>query len=483
MLNYAESKKNVIRYGNFTINQKMNFIDIQRTLFIQRKQNTSQPNKKIYTKLNSSVIEAVKKHLGQEQYKDVLRNSFGNEQKKKELKTIIYNYVASDEFNNSFKTQIIGFSIEEITNSILEKIAGLGVLQPLDEDVDITDIKIIKYDHIRVDHIIDGKYKSEIQFDSHEDYVELVQRFAFAANQNFSHAKPSIDVDFPQMRINIVGQDLSPSISTHIRKVHKELRYDEKYIIESKLMPLEMINLLKKTYPVVSQIQVGSRGTGKTESLRFFTGSLPKDKDLLMVEDTPETFMDEIHPEHSITMWRNRENSQDPNKQFGYRHHIRQAMRQNFDYLFIQESRGEESFDILDAAHTDSIVNTTLHGNSCEGGLDRFISLCQRALNQNDSYYGKLISQGFKIVNHFKRVGKNRVLDESVEVMGYENGKFILNPLLRFNEVTGEHEIVGQLSEELWNKISRFHAQYGNSELRELEDFKPKSLKKLVGVQ
>lgn len=469
--------KNTINYKSLPVTKDLhNVINLQKANFNRDKKRQLRPKVKLHNQLNNAVIEDVKNHLSADTFREIIQDSFGNPNKKNELKAIIHNYVSSKDFLGRYSNQVTQFDFDELSELLVEKIAGLDVLQPLAEIETITDIKCIAYDNIWVDDIYKGKYKTHIQFESHNAYLELCQRFVFASNKPYSISKPSVDAIFPYMRVNIVGKDLSPKVSLQMRKISKLLRYDEKYMLKSGFASKELIELLKKTFGSLSHLILGSTGAGKTEILRYFTRYTKDNGDIIMIEDTPETYLDELYPDKPIQMWRNREGDETERKSFGYRYHIRNAMRQNPDYIFIQESRGEESYDILDAALTGHIVNTTLHSFSVKDGAQRFISLCQRAQNHSDEYYGKLIAGAFKIGIHTERMGKDRVIKEVGEYIGFENGEIIVNPLIKYNDQTGKHEQVGVLSEETWNKLLVAQKYNFNSDLSSIGQFSPYNL-------
>ena len=256
--------KNTINYQGYSVYTK-NRINLQKALFNRNMKDHRKPKLKLNLQINNSLIENVKTHLSEDKYREILQNSFGNSSKKEELKTIIHKYVSSKEFSNLFANQVTEYDFDDLSELLVEKISGLDVLQPLADIDTITDIKIIAYNNIWVDDIFKGKYKTDIQFESHNAYLELCHRFAFASNKNISVSKPSIDAIFPYMRVNIVGEDLSPKVTTAIRKVSKKLRLNEEYMIETNYANQLMIDLLKITFGSESHLIAGSTGSGKTE--------------------------------------------------------------------------------------------------------------------------------------------------------------------------------------------------------------------------
>ncbi|MEK5105054.1 ATPase, T2SS/T4P/T4SS family [Cytobacillus sp. FSL M8-0252] len=446
---------NIVAYEGL-ITEQRNVINLERLLYQKVKDKQIKPKIKFSNKLQD-VTNYIKEYLNQEQHRELIRDSFGNKRKQIQLKSVIQTHVSSKEFLSKYSKHISDFSIEEVTEYLVEKITGLDVLQPLTEIDTITDINIISWNNIWVDDIYKGEYRTNISFSSEQDYFELCNRFAYASNKSLSTAKPSIDAVFPYMRVNIVGQDLSPNVSTQIRIISKELRFDEDYIYKTGYANELMINFIKRVFATESILISGGTGSGKTEFLRYFTGYTKPNATIIMIEDTPETYLDELYPEKPIKMWKNREASDNDKKQFGYSYHIRNAMRQNPQYIFLQESRGEESLDILEASETDHIVDTTLHAESAIDTIIRFIVLCQKAYQHPDEYYGKRITNSFKIGVHLKKFNNVRKINQIVEYLGYENGRVIANILFEYDPKLKRHVRKGNMSQKLWNRLEEVH--------------------------
>lgn len=448
--------KNIIPYQGL-ITKEINIINLEKMVYQKEKEKQIKPKVKFSNQFQQ-ITDHVKNTLNQPDYRELIKDSFGNEHKKSQLRGKIHSLVSSKGFLETYSSLIADYSLDEVTDYLIEKITGLDVLQPLAEIPTITDINCISWNNIWVDDIYKGKYKTDISFENEQEYLELCNRFAFASGKNLSVARPSIDAIFPYMRINIVGEDLSPKTNLQIRIVSKKLRISEELMLNTGYANELMIEFLKKTFATESHLISGSTGSGKTELLRYFTKYTKDNADIIMIEDTPESYMDEIHPEKPIKMWKNREVSDDQKKTFGYSYHVRNAMRHNPDYITIQESRGAESADILEAAETDHIVSTTLHANSAIDCITRFIVLCQKAVHYSSEYYGKRITRAFKIGIHTKRFGKVRKINQIVEYVGYgENDEVKANILFEYDPITEKHHQKDKMSAELWMKLSEHH--------------------------
>lgn len=447
-----------------------NLISLEKLFFLKGKKNQIIPKVKLSNQLSKKVIDHIKEYLTQDQYRELIRDSFGNSRKKEQLRIVIHSHVSSKEFMEEYSSLITDYESDEVTDILVEKIAGLDVLQKLAEEPTVTDIKVLDWQNIRADDIHKGKYKTDIRFESEQDYIELCHRFSFASGKNFSNAKPSIDAIFPYMRVNIVGYDLSPKTSLQIRLVSKDIRLSEEYMRETGYATEEMIALLKRTFATESHLISGATSTGKTELLRYYTRFTKPQSDIIMIEDTPETYLDEVYPHLSINMWKNREASDDKKEDFGYKYHLKNAMRQNPDYIFIQESRGSEAGDVLKASSTGHIVNTTLHAESTEDAVYRFIDLCQENQFHPADHYGRRVCRNFKIGIHIERFNKVRKINQIVEYLDYENDKVVENVLFQYDPLSGKHEQVNPLSESMWMKLLKYH-----EEMPELEKLRPKN--------
>lgn len=457
--------KNIIQYKGLNILEK-NKLNLEKLVFLRDRESLVHPQLIFSNQLNTEVVEHVKQYLEQEKFRELIQNSFGDNKKKEQLRTVINTYISSKDFLSEYSTVIASFTLDEITDHLVEKIAGLGVLQQYADIPTITDIKCLAYDNIWVDDIYKGKYKTMSRFESKEEFLELCTRFSYASGQNFSMSKPSVNAMFPYMRINFVGKDLSDNVTLAIRLVSKGLRFNEKDMLETGYANMDMINFLKATFATESHLIAGATGASKTELLRYMTRYTKDYEDIIMIEDTPETYLDELYDKDikPITMWKNRNSDDDEGKSFGYLYHIRNAMRHHPMYIFLQECLGKEALEVLKAAETGHIVNTTLHSETANDAVFRMIDLCQEALPLPTENYGKRITRKFRIGVHTKRIKKIRRVHQIVEYIGFDNMEVKSNLLFEYDTVTNTHIQKGKMSEELWDRLLEEHEDLSSIE-------------------
>jgi len=454
--------------------RKKNHLDMGNLFFLNNSQLNNQTKSRVGDSLDTKIIDRVREELKTEPYKELIRDAFGDDTKREKLRQEVTKIVSSNDFTEEYKNELKDRKLNQIVSNIIDKIVGLDVLESLRKSPTITDISVNGYDNIWVDDIYKGQYKLDLKFDSEQAYEELLLRLAFASDKVYTYGTPSFDAIFPSIRINVVGHDLSKKPTLQMRLISRELRINKDYIAETEYLNQLGYDILKMTFPIKSHLISGETGTGKTEAMRYFTRYSKPRSTIIMIEDTPESYLDELYPndKFNIKMWQNREQKGEIKTEFGYGYHLRNAMRQNPDYINLQESRGEEALFVLKAVTTGHIVNTTLHSKSAKGSVERFIDLCQEGQMQDGEIYGKRITSedGFGIGVHIERFGKTRKINEIMEFTGYKNGEAQGNMLLKYNPLTGKHEVIDRMSERLWNELSKYHSDM--SPLAELSPYK-----------
>ncbi|MFE5473816.1 ATPase, T2SS/T4P/T4SS family [Bacillus safensis] len=463
--------KNVIQIHDL-VKPERNRINLDRLLYQKATDSKPKPKIKFENKFQS-MTEYVKDQLSQEKYREILKDSFGDLTKQKKLREVIHSMVSDQKFLDKFSTQLADYKLDYVTNVLVEKICGLDVLQPLADSDTITDINIIDYNNIWVDDIYKGTYKTDIAFETREDYEDLCNRFAFASGKQYSVSKPSVDAVFPQLRVNFVGQDLSEVISTQIRIISKKLRLSTELIKETGYASDLMMRFLSHTIKSQCHLIGGATGTGKTELLRYLW-QYSLDKNTIVIEDTPETYLLDLYPDKPIKMWKNREAISEGKQEFGYSYHLRNAMRQNPFYIVLQEARGGEALQMLKASETGHKISGTTHSDSAIENIDRMIDLCLEEQHHDPNYYGKKLTKNFKIGVHVARYGKNEVrkISQIVEYIGYSDNKVEANVLFEYDHKRKEHIQKNRVSLDLWYKLTALN---DGEDIEELSALKPQS--------
>ncbi|HHT7155950.1 ATPase, T2SS/T4P/T4SS family [Bacillus cereus] len=410
------------------------------------------------------LIDTVKKYLLDE-HKELIQESFGDEVKKKALRGVVSQFITS-------QPNIEGFTLEQLAKGIVDAVAGLDVLEPFAEQDTVTDIICNNWDEIWIKDLEKGDYLSNVTFKSKEAYLALCNKFVNASGQTWTHSKPKCDAYFPNMRINLVGFDISKyGVSLAIRIFGKTLRINDEIIVEEGLASKEMLPFFKAMMRSRSRILIsGETGSGKTEFMKYLLGKKVKTDKTLVLQDVDEMNLKQIYSkEWNLSTWLTRER-EDSSTSVTYEDLLSGVVRQTIKIICINELRGREAWGAKKLAETGHGILTSLHSPSSADSVERYSSMCLEAVNISKEYLQQSIALNFDYGMHFELMldGKRR-LTEIVEYIGYENGKLIYTPLYLFNVkeikefqdehdqtkfiINGSHERVGKLSDRMIKKL------------------------------
>jgi len=106
------------------------------------------------------------------------------------------------------------------------------------------------------------------------------------------------------------------------------------------------------------------------------------------------------------------------------------------DRIIVGEVRGAEAFDMMQCMNTghDGSMSTG-HANSAEDMLSRLENMILMGMDLPLAAIRQQIASGLDVIVHLGRLrDKTRKVLQIVEVIGYKDGQFILNPLYEFEE-------------------------------------------------
>jgi pilus assembly protein CpaF len=409
--------------------EKKNKVDLGHVSYQKRAEQT-----KTYGAVKSippSIIEEIRGYLINEHQK-VLQESFMNNEKRGLLAAIITRYITK---NNIV---VPGFTAEQLQTQILDAVAGMGIIQPLIDDVDVTDIMINGKDEIIIKKVGRPKpIKMDLRFPSEEALNEIAMKIVNASGTTLTSAKPYVDCRFPSMRINIANgliSGLGTVIS--IRKFAPVLRINDESMLRTGQANQEMLHALEAIVRGrLNVLIVGPTGSGKTELMKYMVGYIPDDDRTLVLEDTAETFLKELYPNKHIVPMECRF-TDDEETTIDFQILLKNALRQNPDRIIVGESRGPEALLMLEILNTGHPGFCTIHANNARDAVDRLIMMCLRSgVKLDREIIGKWVTKVFDIVIFQRQMddGVRRIV-EMIELKDFVNDNVIYNPLFTFEE-------------------------------------------------
>ena len=318
--------------------------------------------------------------------------------------------------------------VEEVKNELL----GLGPLEPLLRDDDITDIMVNGCDHVYVEK--QGKlHETGIHFNNDQHLMLIIDRIVSQVGRRVDESSPMVDARLRDgSRINAIIPPLAidgPSLS--IRRFGKK-RYSIADLVSKESISPEMVSLLQAVVKArLNMLVCGGTGSGKTTMLNCLSSFVPHDERIVTIEDSAELSLQQTH----VVRLETRPSNLEGKGEVTARELVRNTLRMRPDRIIVGEVRGAEVFDMLQAmstGHDGSIA--TIHANSsreCLGRLEMMMllsgfSIPQRAMRQQ-------IASAINIIVHVARLsdGSRRMMKIS-EVTGMEGEAIMMQDLFEF---------------------------------------------------
>ena len=322
-----------------------------------------------------------------------------------------------------------------IVEQVYSSIRGFGLLDTIINDETITEVMINGPENVFIEQ--NGRLtKLDKQFESQRRLEDIIQRIVGMAGREVNQANPICDTRLPDgSRVNVVLPPIAlcgPTIT--IRKFSKTPMTIERLIAYGSLTEeiaekLEM--LVKAKYNIFIS---GGTGSGKTTFLNALSNYIPKDERVITIEDSAEL---QITGVENLVSLETRNANASGAGQITIRDLIKSSLRMRPERIVVGEVRGGEALDMLQAMNTghDGSLSTG-HANSTEDMLSRLETMVlQGSAGLPLEAIRQQIASAVDIIIHLSRLrDKSRKTMEITEVVGYEDGKIILNPLYVFEE-------------------------------------------------
>jgi len=329
-------------------------------------------------------------------------------------------------------------SIEQrisMVQQIFSSIRGFGLLDTILSDDTITEVMINGHKNIFIEQA--GKLrKLDKHFESQRRLEDVIQRIVALAGREVNQANPICDTRLPDgSRVNVVLPPLAlcgPTVT--IRKFSKTPMTIEKLISYGSLTreiadKLEL--LVRAKYNIFIS---GGTGSGKTTFLNALSNYIPRDERVITIEDSAELQITNID---NLVSLETRNANASGVGQVTIRDLIKSSLRMRPERIVVGEVRGAEALDMLQAMNTghDGSLSTG-HANSTYDMLSRLETMVlQGAAGLPLEAIRQQIASAVDIIIHLSRLrDKSRKTMEITEVVGYEKGQILLNPLYRFEE-------------------------------------------------
>lgn len=396
-------------------------------------------------KVEGNSIEQIRSRL-QEHLRDKHSEKFLNITSDKAARTAVENEIVS--YCNEHSIQIRGMDRKETIDFLKSDILDYGILTDLifetDEDVKdkskkIEEIRVNDYDDIRI--VVDGiEYETNLKFESSEQLFAIAQKIC--RNYRADMIKP----DRPFVRVRM-GNNIRVSIMCNpvarrpddingtvvqmtIRKQSSEPFSKEFLITKGTLdeYSYRLIDLVIRGG--ISVAFFGGTNSGKTALMTSFAHNINKGRRIITAAEIDEMNLRKIDPVtkkalNSVLMWEIK-----PEKGMDFRKLVNSTLTFTPETLILQETKGPEVVDIIEASITDHQVLTSLHAKNMEVFGIRILTMYKQS--GSDLTEDLILSQ---VVQAFPFIVKTKLYEDGVRrVAG-------IGELVKYDKTKGEFEI------------------------------------------
>ena len=265
---------------------------------------------------------------------------------------------------------------EDLLKIFEQYIFGYSRLSPLIDDKNISDIRVISFDNIRIKS--EGRrMDAGVSFQTPKEYRQFIEYIATKNQVNISNMNaiqrftdtenhPDFILRFT-ISMPLVNTYSEPYLC--IRKVPKNFPQMQQ-LIECEMLDRESAELLIQQFRKGSTLICGGNSSGKTTLLNALKETLPDNVAILVVQQADE-LTTKFHPDmmflHSLP------GSGESQISYDLEHISIAGLTMDIDFFIIGEVKGAEALYLLNAAYTGQICAATIHAPSADRAPNKLV--------------------------------------------------------------------------------------------------------------
>jgi pilus assembly protein CpaF len=335
---------------------------------------------------------------------------------------------------------------EKLIQQILDEIFGLGPLEPLMHDPEISDILVNTARQVYIER--NGLLElTDVRFRDDRHLIQVIDRIVSAVGRRLDDSQPMVDARLPDgSRVNAVIPPLSldgPHVS--IRKFKRDTLSGQD-LLDKQSATKPMLDLLEAV--VKSRLNIlisGGTGAGKTTLLNILSSFIPVTERIVTIEDSAELQLRQPH----VVRMETRPPNIEGHGEVSQRMLLVNSLRMRPDRIIIGECRAAEAIDMLQAMNTghDGSI-TTLHSNSPRDALSRLETMVSMAnLNLPEKAIRQQIASAINVVMQVSRLSDGtRKVTQVSEIVGMEGDVITMQDIFVFDRrgIGEDGKVLGQ---------------------------------------
>ena len=267
-----------------------------------------------------------------------------------------------------------GDGLEELIGELCDEALGLGPLEGLLNDPEVSEIMVVDPYTIYAERR--GRIEQTgLRFTDDDSVRAAVERIVTPLGRRVDESTPLVDARLKDgSRVNAVIPPLAVrGACVTIRKFRSEPLTMDELVGLGALTP-RMALFLERAVTVRKNIVIsGGTGSGKTTLLNVLSAAIPSRERIVTIEDAAELSLAQPH----VVSLESRPANMEGKGEYSIRDLVRNALRMRPDRIVVGECRGGEAIDMLQAMNTGHEGSmTTTHANSPREATARLETLC-----------------------------------------------------------------------------------------------------------
>jgi pilus assembly protein CpaF len=334
----------------------------------------------------------------------------------------------------SHRTPLSLYEREHLIGDVLNELFGLGPLEVLLKDRDISDILVNRFDQVYIER--NGKLEeTAVVFKDDRHLMQIIERIVSSVGRRIDESSPMVDARLQDgSRVNAIIPPLAldgPALS--IRRFRTD-RLGAQDLVDRESLTEPMIDFLRGAVAARLNIIVsGGTGAGKTTLLNVLSGYIDDSERIVTIEDAAELMLRQRH----VVRLETRPPNIEGKGAVRARDLVINALRMRPDRIIVGEVRGSEALDMLQAMNTGHDGSlTTIHANSPRDALYRMDTMVAMAnLNIPDRAVRQQIASAVNLmVQVMRHSDGTRKVTAISEIMGMEGEVITMQDIFLFEK-------------------------------------------------
>ena len=350
------------------------------------------------------------------------------EQLRAELAILVKQVIRSEQI------ELAPAQLHTLTVNIQNEVMGLGPIEPLLADPEISDILVNGPSAVYIERR--GRLeKTEIQFSTNEHLTRIIEKIVSRVGRRIDESSPMVDARLPDgSRVNAIIPPLAldgPILSIRRFSINP-LGVDD--LIGLGTLNKNIASVISALVKLKTNVLIsGGTGSGKTTLLNMMSSFVPEDERTITIEDAAELQLQQPH----VVRLETRPPNIEGRGEISQRSLVKNSLRMRPDRIVVGEVRGAEVLDMLQAMNTGHQGSmTTVHANSPRDAITRLENMVNLAgYNIGIKPIRQQIASAITVIIQIARlIDGSRKIISLQEITGIEGEVIEMHEIFRYEQ-------------------------------------------------